>query len=611
MPTVSRAIRFHRRALVLGLALAALIALLSSTSVRAADFLVTSEDDFGPGTLRAAITSSNAVPGPNVIRFDIPGCTNDACVIELESPLPTITRPVLIDGYTQRQSQTNKCARPNTLAVGSDAVLCIALTPKNGFNVNRAFQVGNGGGGTTIRGLLILDFTNNVIRFNAPGHGGNAVVGSWIGSIFGCGCVGSGVLIDGTSNNEIGRPAPADRNVIFGLAENGIEIKGNANNNLVRNNYIGTDPSGIVPIPNGESGVRIFGGTGNVVGGTDARDRNVIAGNFNQGVKIAAGADHRVQGNYIGVGADGSEPIGNGRNGVDIDVDSADVTGVLIGGTTPGAGNVVAFNGSDGVRVGLNANFDARDNAILRNAIHSNFDLGIDLDSSGVTANDADDSDTGPNKLQNFPEEVTAADGSVSGTLRSTPGTSFRIEAFANESCNAAPPKDHGEGSTFLGSSDVTLGASGAGVFTIQTPALIPGRIVTTTATELSGGPGSTPLSTSEFSRCVTATGSQVSQVSSSPSTVITVTPSEREKAKRLNNNTGDHDDRNTQGRVIEVRQEPPVIVILGAHGPVELVLMSDARDAVNWVRVGRYVTASGVKEHEGLYEIHDISIVR
>ena len=41
--------------------------------------------------------------------------------------------------------------------------------------------------------------------------------------------------------------------------------------------------------------------------------------------------------------------------------------------------------------------------AILRNAIHSNSQGGIDHSQDGVTTNDAEDVDTGPNDLLNFP----------------------------------------------------------------------------------------------------------------------------------------------------------------------------------------------------------------
>ncbi|MFI5457958.1 MAG: beta strand repeat-containing protein, partial [Isosphaerales bacterium] len=80
-------------------------------------FLVDSTADSGPGSLRAAMVAANADPSPGTdnIFFDIPASTaplqnvpvpgfdpgTQTWTIALDSPLPTITRSVSIDGYTQ------------------------------------------------------------------------------------------------------------------------------------------------------------------------------------------------------------------------------------------------------------------------------------------------------------------------------------------------------------------------------------------------------------------------------------------------------------------------------------------------------------------------------
>ncbi len=55
----------------------------------------------------------------DVITFNIPG--TGVRTITLHSPLPSVTGPLVIDGYSQSG------ARPNTLADGDDAVLLIEL----------------------------------------------------------------------------------------------------------------------------------------------------------------------------------------------------------------------------------------------------------------------------------------------------------------------------------------------------------------------------------------------------------------------------------------------------------------------------------------------------
>ena len=63
-------------------------------------FPVTTTADSGPGSLRQAILDSNvATGGRNLITFAIPG--QGAQSIVLASPLPTISNPLLIDGWSE------------------------------------------------------------------------------------------------------------------------------------------------------------------------------------------------------------------------------------------------------------------------------------------------------------------------------------------------------------------------------------------------------------------------------------------------------------------------------------------------------------------------------
>ena len=128
---------------------------------------------------------------------------------------------------------------------------------------------------------------------------------------------------------------------------------------------------------------------------------------------------------------------------------------------------------------------------IVTNIIFGNGEIGIDFDLNGVTLNDANDSDTGPNNLQNFPVLTSEAASTINGTLDSTAANSgypVRIEFFANTSCDAS---GHGEGQSYLGFTN--LGGPGGFAF-LYTP--VAGQTVfTATATDSNGN-------TSEFSAC-------------------------------------------------------------------------------------------------------------
>lgn len=70
--------------------------------------IVTNTDDSGSGSLRQAILDANANTGLDTIAFNIPG--SGVHTINLTSALPTITDPVVIDGYTQPGSSANTLA---------------------------------------------------------------------------------------------------------------------------------------------------------------------------------------------------------------------------------------------------------------------------------------------------------------------------------------------------------------------------------------------------------------------------------------------------------------------------------------------------------------------
>jgi hypothetical protein len=210
-----------------------------------------------------------------------------------------------------------------------------------------------------------------------------------------------------------------------------------------------------------------------------------------------------VEGNFIGVAADGTTALGNTGHGVFITALAGFNT---IGGTVAGAGNVIAHNGGAGVLIGndpaqgITTDADVG-NAVLGNSIFANGGLGIDLGTFGsVTPNDTNDADTGPDDLLNFPV-LTAAflEGDtllVTGSINTGTNKTLRIEFFASPS---ADPSGHGEGQTFLGFVVVETGSSNTVGFSAALPAALvhPGDVITATA---GGG------DTSEFSAPVTVT---------------------------------------------------------------------------------------------------------
>jgi hypothetical protein len=201
--------------------------------------------------------------------------------------------------------------------------------------------------------------------------------------------------------------------------------------------------------------------------------------------------DGRVQGNLIGVAANGSAPLPNGGSGIEIN-DSNN----LIGEPTAGAGNIIAFNVGDGVDV-LGSSTGG---AILSNSIYSNRGFGILL-GPGAPANDPGDVDTGANGYQNYPV-ITAATSSkgdtiIEGSLNSAPNAAFHLEFFASSVLDA-PARTQGE--NLIGTTEVTTDGSGKATFNLTFPQANDGRWVTATATDASGN-------TSQLAAAVGITG--------------------------------------------------------------------------------------------------------
>lgn len=364
-----------------------------------------------------------------------------------------------------------------------------------GVDVSGTMALGNGLDGLRIEtgdDNLVLD---NVISSNddhgvrlANGADGTQILGNRIGTdaagSLPLGNALHGVRLGG-SNVQIGMPG-AEANVISNNGGSGI-LGDSGTANRVEGNLIGTDLAGSAA--RGNNGEGIFLRTSDNVVIDNTVGANGCCGTVGHGVALqpagSAGITGNViQGNRIGVGADGSTPLGNVRFGVAL---NATTTLTTVGGTAPGEGNIIAYN-AEGVVVPTGIS-----NRILQNSIFDNgTGIGIDLFTAGPTANDPGDGDGGGNNRQNKPIISAASlegSGSIEGSLNSTPNTAFRIELFSNSSCGS---QGFGQGETFLGSVDVTTNASGDANFS----AGFAGRNPTATATNL------TTNDTSEFSSC-------------------------------------------------------------------------------------------------------------
>jgi hypothetical protein len=369
-----------------------------------------------------------------------------------------------------------------------------------------------------------------------------------------------GIFVDKSSGNTIGGNSAAERNVISGNKAKGIHFlfNGQANNNQIIGNYIGTDPTGKYAIGNLSNGIDFFGpATYNTM------SFNVISGNSGHGITFFGGdaSDNLITNNNIGVDVSGMQGIPNNGNGVDIwgppritvknnviaankgsgvvinsesiivqgnfigtdrtrtlnlgNLDYGVVVGGLsspkdtrIGGPNLSDGNVIANNGSFWTRPGLSVSSGSTGVLIFNNSIYDNASIGIDLNGDNkVTPNDIGDPDTGANNLLNFPVITTAVGGTgkvtVAGTYNGLANTNFTLQFFSSV---AGDPSGYGEGRDLLGAVDITTDSSGNATFNVSfsSSLVTVGSRISATAT--TAGNGVDTGYTSEFCKTIAVT---------------------------------------------------------------------------------------------------------
>ena len=330
-----------------------------STFASAATFPVTNTNDSGPGSLRQAIVDANNNTGADTILFGIPGAGVHTVVPAVQ--LPSVTSPVTIDGSTQPEFTGQPLIEISgailgnngnafVIDVGSDGTILRSLTINTGWSTAVFVQANN----VVIEGCYLgTDSTGLLARSNTQGINAN----------FGFNV--SGMRIGGTT--------VAARNLISGNAI-GVVIQ-SGSNNIIQGNFIGTDVTGTAALANNtDLDVR---SDNNLIGGTTAAARNIIAGNGNsEGIVVGTSqgaVGNRIQGNFIGTDVTGTKALGF-ANAVFLSQGASLTT---VGGltTAPGTppGNVIAGSGT-GVFVSQR---------VTSNTIQGNL---IGTDASGATA---------------------------------------------------------------------------------------------------------------------------------------------------------------------------------------------------------------------------------
>lgn len=309
--------------------------LLNQAVADAQTFIVNSSDDTDDDgvcdttkcTLREAIKAANDNLGwVDTIRFSV-GSVNAG------SGIPAINEPVIIDA-------TN---------LPPDATGCDLITPA----VNIDGQGTGGGfvlpGGSTIRGLAIFGIAGDAITLIGFG---NEVSYNYIGLKKDGSQSAIQNRLDGI-NITNSRANIIRANVISWNGGNGVSITGVVSEfNLVECNRIGTNVAGTVPVPGTPSFGNRLSGVFVANGNNSSIKNNLISGN-GTGVSLTQtlASGNLLTGNRIGTNVanalGGDQRLPNSY-GVFINLASNNT----VGGTLPGAGNLISGNDLSGVFIG-------------------------------------------------------------------------------------------------------------------------------------------------------------------------------------------------------------------------------------------------------------------
>jgi hypothetical protein len=305
---------------------------------------------------------------------------------------------------------------------------------------------------------IVLDFYSSDAVVEGNLIGTNAAGTATIGPK-----ASNGIRTQYSNGNRIGGTAAGARNVIAGH-ETGVWIY-RSSNNVIEGNFIGTDVTATLDLGN-DAGIYVsnesecLAGSGNRIGGTAPGAGNVVAFSLWDGIALDSTRGTIIQGNFIGTDPTGVRNLGNEGDGIFMTTtDLCECVDNVVGGTAPGAKNLIAFSVNSGVAI---KNFLAKRNSVRGNSIFSNGEVGIQLAS-------------GANIL--IPAPAIANPRPVQGTAP----PNATIEIFV---------ADDEEGKTLID----TVTADGSGAFSSNVdPKDTPGINVTATATDADGN-------TSEFS---------------------------------------------------------------------------------------------------------------
>lgn len=381
---------------------------------------------FSCTTLRAAIDEANATTAvDDTIVFSVSG------TIVLASTLPDVTDTLVIDGgnavnlaggsFDTLSFYDAEADNSQLLNMGFTGTVDLGSTVRVGGVSNMLIQGNTFTMGVTTGSAILVRDSDNVTT------NGNNITGG-VYSINYYNTASSPYLANPAYNGTItnNTVTGGSSGIALFTADN-VRVDGNS---IINSTGIGIRLGMQFDGPYGASNNTITNNT--VTGGNGA---GVSVTGYGSGTQMGVFNNNLIQGNTI---------TDNRGSGVLLPS-----TGLIQTNGNVVTENIITGNRADGVNItGINA----ADNIVYANTnISGNLGLGIDLATNGVTPNDAGDTDTGPNGVQNFPVVSGISGNSVNFVLDTAANTNgYRIDFYNNP--GGVDPTGYGEGQVWLGS---------------------------------------------------------------------------------------------------------------------------------------------------------------
>lgn len=433
----------------------------------------------GAYTLREAIISANtdavsgaavgecaAGSGTDTINFAITGpadFTNggqNGHTIAPTSALPDITEPVVINGYSQTGAQANTAAAPLPM----NGILLIELDGTNAGAAN-GLNFRNNSDGSTVRGLVINNYgSGDALSLLADDIQvqGNYIGTNPAGTTARPNTVGVNTYVGNPNiaqNVLVGGLNPADRNLISGNTSGSSATASYPSTGWVfQGNYIGVAADGLTAISNstnaGSGALSIDNCSDVVVGGSQPGAINVIGASLGHGLAPDQATNVTMEGNYIGLGYDGTTVLGNvtgGSNGSGFSVSNltnSTIKNNLVAGWKTG---------------GISLNQNVTNVTVEGNIVHDNLNSGIGLGSTGVSNITLSLNQIRDNQQHGINQGSVTGGVITSNTITGNGGDGMQIGGTGTIIRGNTIKNNTGSGISLLLSSGNTVGGSLAG----------------------------------------------------------------------------------------------------------------------------------------------------